>query len=110
MLLALAALAAPGSPQADAATGSSWPRCDECEAVVTQMGPPPHIPTPHASPNRVLTAALLWAGRAFDRQRKPKRRGGGLRELQGGELEELLEDEICEPELFRGTHPPPPHA
>ena len=52
----------------------------------------------------------MGAGRAFDRQRKPKRRGGGLRELQGGELEELLEDEICEPELFRGTQSPHPHA
>ena len=62
-VLALAALAVPGSPQADAASGGSWPRCDECEAVVTQMGPPPHIPTPHASPNRVLTASAA-AGRA----------------------------------------------
>ena len=46
-----------GAPSAGSAANSAWPSCDECEAVAHQI-------------------ALV-----LDRQRKPQRKGGGLRDL-----------------------------
>lgn len=79
VLLAIS-LPQPATSPRDAPTGASsqWPRCDECEAVATAIGA------------------------TLDRQRKPKRKGGGLRELSESVLGELFEDEICIPERYKG--------
>lgn len=82
MVMVVAACLPPlvASPRSDTASaaGDTWPRCDECEAVAASIGG------------------------VLDRQRLPKRKGGGLRELSESVLEELFEDEICVPEHFTG--------
>lgn len=68
----------PTQAAASSGAGERWPRCDECEAVAASIG------------------AVL------DRQRLPKRKGGGLRELSNSVLEELFEDDICVSENYKG--------
>ena len=77
--LLLLASSAPGRHMGSSAVSpsSTWPRCDECEAVGTQIGA------------------------HFDRQRKPKRLGGGLRNLTAMDLEEMFPDSICMDEIFK---------
>eukprot|EP01047_Picozoa_sp_COSAG01_P058180 COSAG01_NODE_6820_length_3483_cov_21.635638_5_plen_167_part_00 len=72
-MLAIAAIA--NTCRGSGAT--SWPQCDECEAVATQIG------------------------HAFEQQRKPKRLGGGLRQLRESDLEELFGEKICQEQPHR---------
>jgi hypothetical protein len=78
VVVVAACLPSPVASPRSAGAGDTWPRCDECEAVAATIGG------------------------VLERQRLPKRKGGGLRELSESVLEELFEDEICVPEHFTG--------